>query len=120
MGVAEVKLDVLNFPNSKGANAENVQRLARLFRETRGCRPGDVENHIPAIIKDADLRDALELSGLTREALRSHGGKFAKLNFPPGFRLECLAGQSRVQAAEEVSRSREPRWVVSLFIAGMC
>lgn len=119
VGVAEVKLDVLDFPNSKGPNAENVQRLARLFKESRGCRPGEVENHIPAIIKDADLREALALSGLNREALRPHSGKFAKLEFPPGFRLECLTGQSRVQAAEEVSRSREPRWVVSLFIAGL-
>lgn len=119
VGVAEVKLHVLDFPHSKSPNAENVQRLARLFKESRGCRPGDLENRIPAIIKDADLREALALSGLSREALHCHSGKFAKLEFPPGFRLECLAGQARVQAAEEVSRSREPRWVVSLFIAGL-
>lgn len=119
VGVAEVKLHVLNFPNSKGLNAENVKRLARLFKDSRGYSSGEVQNRIPAIIDDADLQGALALSGLSREALHSRSGKFARLEFPPGFRLECLSGRSRVQAADEVSRSREPCWVVNLFTAGV-
>lgn len=119
VGAAEVKLHVLNFPNSKGSNSGNVKRLARLFKDLHGYSPGEEQNRIPAIIEDADLREALMLSGLNREALHSRHGKFPRLEFPPGFRLECLSGRARVQAADEVSRSGEPCRVVNLYTAGM-
>lgn len=119
IGAADVRLDVLKFPHSKGSNKTNVERLARLFNGQRGYEPADSRNRIPAIIGNEDLDTALVLSGLDREALHSQGSKCPKLEFPPGFRLECLSGHDRAQASEEISRLPEPRWVVNLFTAGV-
>ncbi|KAJ2976444.1 hypothetical protein NQ176_g4953 [Zarea fungicola] len=117
VGTAEVKLDVLDFPISNGANAKNVKRLARLFKGQRGYNPGEPQNRIPAVIDEVDLQNALALSRLSRESLLSRDNKYPRLEFPLEFRLECLRGRDRVQAFEEVSRSPDPHWVVDLFVA---
>ena len=119
VGTAEVKLHVLDFSISNGANTRNVERLARLFKGQRGFSPGEPQNRIPALIDEADLHAALAVSGLSRESLLSCDSKYPRLYFPSGFRLPCLRGRDRVQAYEEVSRSPDPHWVVDLFIAGL-
>ena len=120
VGTACVKLGVLTFPHSSGLNPHNVQRLTALFRGQRGCNSEDLQHRIPAIIDDANLHEALAASGLGREALSSSGREAPKLEFPPGFRLECLRGQHRAKAAEELFNSPDQCWTVDLFIAGLC
>ncbi|KAJ2982773.1 hypothetical protein NQ176_g1164 [Zarea fungicola] len=117
IGTASVRLDHLDFPNAERPNQKNVERLVKLFRKLRGCSPGEKLNRIPAVISEAYLQDALTISNLSREALLSSNSDAAQLNFPSGFRLECLRGKDRVQAARETLCSPEPRWVVDLFAA---
>lgn len=118
IGTASVKLDHLNFPNAERPNQKNVDRLVKLFQRLRGCSPGEKLNRIPAVIGETYLQDALAMSNLSREALLSSDGDVAQLHFPSGFRLECLRGKDRVQAARQTMCSAEPRWVVDLFAAG--
>ena len=120
VGTASIRLDALYFPHSKGLNRENVERLKRLFRKERGCTPGDIPNRIPAIVDGGQLREFLSVSGISAERLGPGAdGNHVKLELPPGVWLECLRGRHRVKAAEEALTSRDKRWVVDLFLAGM-
>ncbi|KAE8316024.1 hypothetical protein BDV41DRAFT_145517 [Aspergillus transmontanensis] len=119
IGVARIKLNMLEFPNSRSLDPKNVQRLKNLFRGQRGCKPGDLQNRIPAVVDEATLGEALNASGLTRVALLSPGLDYPRLDLPPVVRLECLRGQHRVQAAKETSGSADTYWVIDLFIAGL-
>jgi len=119
LGTASVKLSVLDFPYSKGLDEKNVDRLERLFRTERGCLPCDLPNRIPAIIHESQLLQALRASNISAECLLSGIiGKPVKLEFPSGFRLECLRGRHRVEAADRVLKGLDKRWVVDLFLAG--
>ena len=119
IGTASIKLDVLDFPYSEGLDRENVERLKTLFKTAGGYIPGDVSNRIPAIIHERQLHEALGLSGVSAETLLSDAeGNFVELEFPPGFRLECLRGRHRAKAADEFLDSQDKRWVVDLFLAG--
>ncbi|PQK10244.1 hypothetical protein BB8028_0002g05680 [Beauveria bassiana] len=117
IGAAAIRLDHLFFPNSEGPDHKNVKRLVKLFQGQHGCSPGETQNRIPAIISEPELQDALAISKLSREELVASGDRFARLNFPAGFRLECLRGEDRVRAASEALNSPEPRWVVDLYAA---
>ena len=119
IGVARVKLDVLEFPNSRTLDPKNVERLKNLFRGQRGCKPDDLQNRIPAVIDEVTLSEALDVSGLSRGALLSPGPDHPRLDFPPGQRLECLRGQHRIKAARETFKSLDTYWTVDLFIAGL-
>lgn len=118
-GTAEVQLSILDFPNSSNANSNNVKRLIRLFKNQRGYSPAERQHRIPAVIDAADLHRALDASGYSRESFLSCGSRPPRLNFPPGFRIQCLRGRDRVEASGEVSRSADPHWVVDLYISGL-
>ena len=118
IGMASIKLDILDFPHSKNLNSENVDRLKRLFRGERGCLPDNLLNHIPATIPENQLQQVLTFSGVSRHQLLSDSGKPVRLEFPPGFHLECLRGRHRVRAADEVLTSSDKRWTVDLYRAG--
>ncbi|KJZ69361.1 hypothetical protein HIM_11243 [Hirsutella minnesotensis 3608] len=117
VGTARIRLDVLTFPHSSGLNPDNVQRLAALFRGQRGYNSEDLQHRIPAIISDANLREALAASGLGQDSLSSSDQDAPMLEFPSGFQLECLRGQHRVKAAEEIINTSNKRWTVDLFTA---
>lgn len=119
LGTAQIELDVLAFPNSDGPDAKNIERLRKLFRLQRGFKPGELQNRIPAVIDESRLHNALTDSGLSLEALLSTDQDYPKLSFPPGFQLECLRGEDRVEAIKGLFRSSSPRWVVDLFAAGL-
>ncbi|KNG82127.1 hypothetical protein ANOM_009865 [Aspergillus nomiae NRRL 13137] len=84
IGVARIKLNMLEFPNSRSLDPKNVQRPKKLFRGPRGCKPGDLQNRIPAVVDEATLGEALNASGLTRDALLSPGPDYPRLDLPPG------------------------------------
>lgn len=52
------------------------------------------------------------------ELPKSHAGAYAKLNFPPGFQLQCLHGVDRVQAASQLLPGGDQRLVVDLYLDG--
>lgn len=119
LGTARIEVDVLVFTNSDGPDAENVARLRKLFRIQRDFEPGAIQNRIPAVIDESQLHDAVASSGLRPEALVSAEQVYPTLNFPPGFQLECLRGEDRVEAVKGLFRSSNLRWVVDLFAAGL-
>lgn len=118
LGTASICLDVLHFPYSKGLDPENVKRLERLFRAER-CRPAEPANRIPAIVHESQLDQCREHSEIASDQLRHDTlGRYARLEFPDGFRLECLRGRHRAKAAEKVLGSKARRWIVDLYSAG--
>ncbi|OWT42517.1 hypothetical protein VFPPC_18348 [Pochonia chlamydosporia 170] len=117
LGTAQIELDVLAFPNSDGPDVNNIERLRKLFRLQRDFKPGELQNRIPAVIDQSRLHDALTDSALSPEALLSIDQNYPKLDFPPGFQLECLRGEDRVEAVKGLFRSSSQRWVVDLFAA---
>ncbi|EJP61387.1 uncharacterized protein BBA_09683 [Beauveria bassiana ARSEF 2860] len=113
----QVERSILDFLNSSNANSKNVKRLIRLFKNQRGYSPSERQHRIPAVIDETDLQAALDASGLSRESLLSCGSRPPRLEFPSGFRMQCLRGRDRIQASEEVSRSPDPHWAVDLYIS---
>jgi hypothetical protein len=126
-GTASIKLDVLHFPEPDNSNVDrepdkiNVERLKNLFLDG-GCRPDELRNHILAVIDQEQLDDAILASGTSAEGLLAEARDgFPELDFPPGYRLECLHGLDRVEAAkkEGVLPPGNKRWTVDLYLAGM-
>lgn len=70
----------------------------------------DVRNHVPAVIDQQSLDAAVWETGLSDDTLmRSAHETYAELNFPPGFRLECLHGRDRIQAAAPLLPAEDKR-----------
>ena len=123
-GTASIEIQVLQFPAQKigRTSGKNVERLKKVFRN-EGCERLILRNHVPAMIHQGQLDLALQASGLSAEHLLTdpHGprGSYPELNFPTGYRLECLHGQDRVRAAAQVLPPGDRRWTVDLYLAGM-
>jgi hypothetical protein len=121
-GTASIELDVLHFPRTKSREPDekNVERLESLFREEDGCRRLELRHHIPAVLSQAHLDAALEASEISAERLLDHARDgYPKLDFPPGYQLDCLHGRHRVLAAKKVLPSWDRRWTVDLYLDGM-
>ncbi|KAH7111054.1 hypothetical protein B0J11DRAFT_473541 [Dendryphion nanum] len=104
-GTASIKLNVLHFPceESRQLDEKNVERLRNLFREEGGCRRLDLRNHVPAIISQSQLNAAMAASRISAgQLLEDARDGYPKLDFPPGYRLECLHGRHRILAAAQV------------------
>src|SRR6185312_6706744 len=113
-GTASVNIEVLDFPCTKKREKDekNTKRLKELFKKAKGCSDWKLFNHIPAVIDQHQLTEALARSGISSEALlTSHDGHI-ELDFPTGFRLCCLRGQHRALAAKEVLPAGSRRWTV--------
>ncbi|KAF5127200.1 hypothetical protein E5D57_008128 [Metarhizium anisopliae] len=119
LGTARIEVDALCFPDSDGPNIQNVKRLKNLFRLQHDLDPGELQNRIPAVIDENDLREALATSGFSLDSLLSNGQDYPTLHFRREYRLKCLRGEDRVEAAKQVFRSSDVRWVVDLFAAGL-
>jgi len=120
LGTASVKIDLLDFPFKKRREEDekNIERLQRLFRKQKSCRAWEVFNHIPAVIEQGELSDALARSGISPEALLEARDGHLELDFPAGFRLSCLRGQHRAFAAQNVLLVGSRRWTVDLYLSG--
>jgi hypothetical protein len=125
-GTACIGLEFLNFRRCESGkeneeyepDRENVEYLKGCFRK-EGCRQVDVGNHIPALIDQQSLDDALQAAGISANQLRSPSGGYPELAFPDGFQLECLHGKDRIQAAREYLSPRNKWWAVDLYPKGM-
>ena len=116
-GTASVDVDALSFPGTP--DRENVDILTDLFRDDfQGLNPN---YHIPAKIGRPELEAALWESGITYQGLREGPDPrtgYPEVRFPPGFRLQCLRGRSRAEAAKRALPRHARRWVVDLFQPG--
>ncbi|KAH7304396.1 hypothetical protein B0I35DRAFT_454701 [Stachybotrys elegans] len=119
LGTARVKLSFLDFPYSEQlqrTKKANIDRLKRVFRVEGGCRPDDLANRIPAIIDEGQWQQYLSESNISMDhepenITRTH----AEIDFPPGFRLQCLRGRHRVEAARQVLPERDQWWTVDFY-----
>jgi hypothetical protein len=128
-GTASIKIEVLQFRSDKIKTTDkakkeverpkNVERLEKVFRD-EGCLRLDFKNHIPAVIDQQQLDTALRAAGITADQLltKSHDS-YPELEFPPGYKLECLKGSGRGGAAPHVLPPGDKRWTVDLYLAGM-
>jgi hypothetical protein len=120
-GTACVDLEVLEFSSGfvRGENEKIIESLKGKFKK-EGCYRLDPRNHVPVIIEPSDFLSILELSELNPDSLMENPRETPpRLKFPPGFRLSCLHGRQRVEAAKAVLRKPGDRWwTVDLYIAG--
>jgi hypothetical protein len=117
IGSASICIETLRFKSEE--NEANVKRLKQLFQKT-GYDRIDIQNHVPAVIDENTLYDALELAGISIRKLGLNlTGSYHKLEFPSTFRLECLHGGDRVYAASSLLPSGDKRWVVDLYHDGI-
>lgn len=117
-GTACIELEALTFAYE--ADEKNVMRLKKFFKKN-GCNRLDVRNHVPAVISQEQLDIAIRNSKTTAKALMNGchtRDSFVELKFPINFRLQCLHGSDRVQAATEVLSPADKHWIVDLYLEG--
>ncbi|PVH70499.1 hypothetical protein DL98DRAFT_436956, partial [Cadophora sp. DSE1049] len=105
---------------------QHVERVKRIFR-TAGCRPLEINHHIPAVVSqqqlDAALEDARRRGRWKADVLPSN---YATINAPDGYPelefpsgIECLHGLHRIQAGKEWLAPTEKWWIVDLYLSGI-
>jgi hypothetical protein len=120
-GTARVALHHLHFDNHgrRELNRKNVDRLIEIFR-TESVLRLEPQHHIPAVIDPTLLDDVIQASGLSAESLLNNPDQnLPALKLPQQFRLTCLHGQHRIQAAREILPPTDAWWVVDLYLVGM-
>ncbi|ETN44455.1 uncharacterized protein HMPREF1541_10636 [Cyphellophora europaea CBS 101466] len=117
-GTARVRLEHMHFEwnETRELNRKNVQRLREVFR-TENVRRLEPRNHIPAVVDQAELDSALQLSKCSAETLLSNtNAEPPELKFPARHRVTCLHGRHRVQAARETLPPTDAWWVVDFYL----
>ena len=102
-GSARISLDVLYFQSDehRDLDRKQIDYLKDCFQKDK-CRRLEKRNHIKAAVDQPSLKAALRSSDvLARELLTNEPNGCPKLSFPVGFKLRCLYGQHRIQAARE-------------------
>lgn len=120
-GTARIRLDHLHFEwgEARELSRKNVERLKQLFR-TETIQRLEPRNHIPAVVHEHDLDGAVQGSKVSAETLLSNpDGDFPMLKFPRNFKLTCLHGRHRIQAARETLPPTDAWWTVDLYLTGM-
>jgi len=119
-GSAKIDLQHLTFDTFRDREYDqrNEQFLVDAFRRN-GCVPLDATFHIPGLISEADLDAAVTASHISRESLfYRNPAQLPHLNFPSNFRLHCLSGKHRIDAARKCLAGNERWWVVELYSDG--
>ena len=120
-GTARVRFEVLHFQwnEPRELSRKNVERLKEVFR-TDKIRRLEPRNHIPAVVDQSDLDDAIQASEISAESLLSNPDNDPPvLRFPTRHHLTCLHGRHRIQAARETLPPTDAWWTVDLYLAGM-
>ncbi|KAG9233592.1 hypothetical protein BJ875DRAFT_38970 [Amylocarpus encephaloides] len=103
-GTARVDLEALEFSSSlvREENEKIIESLKEKFKK-EGCYRLEPRNHVPVIIESSDFLSILELLELDPDSLLENPREIPpRLKFPLGFRLSCLHGRQRVEAAKTV------------------
>jgi hypothetical protein len=121
-GSARISLDVLYFQRNehRDLDRKHVDYLKGCFQRDK-CRRLEKRNHIEAAVDQPSLDAALRSSDVSaRELLTNEPNGCPKLSFPAGFKLRCLHGQHRIQAAREFLLPHDKWWTVDLYTSGKC
>ncbi|KAF1970799.1 hypothetical protein BU23DRAFT_537524 [Bimuria novae-zelandiae CBS 107.79] len=114
--VAFVKLEALGF--SYEESKVESRRLRKLFTNS-GCDEVNTRKRLPVCVDAESLTVAIQHSSLSPDLLiEEPKDTYRELNFPPGFRLECLEGLEIVRAAAPILSAGTNRWAVELYLAG--
>jgi hypothetical protein len=123
-GIARVWLEVLDFKwnEPRELSRKNVERMKVIFGDDKrrygNIRRLDPRNHIPAVVEQSDLDDAILASKVSAERLLSNPDNNPPfLKFAAGYRLTCLHGRHRIQAARETLPPTDAWWTVDLYLA---
>ena len=120
-GTARVSLEVLHFQwdEPRELSRKNVERLKEVFR-IDNVRRLEPRNHVPAVVDQSGLDNAILASKISAEALLSNPDNDPPtLKFPALYQLTCLHGRHRIQAARETLPPSDAWWTVDLYLAGM-
>ncbi|KAI2835487.1 hypothetical protein CBS11350_10013 [Aspergillus niger] len=118
-GTAKVYINqIVAHPSiSRGLDPANVDRLCKIFNRDR-CRRLDVRNHVTAVVSRQHLETALTSAGVSTIALMTNPpDRYPVLEFPVG-QVQCLHGQHRLKAAEELLPPSDQWWTVDLYLDG--
>ncbi|KAL9130731.1 MAG: hypothetical protein Q9217_001168 [Psora testacea] len=114
------KLDftVLQDPSSSGYfDPKNVARLTKIF-SLEGCLRLDLDHHVPALVSDAQLQQALVRSSVEAAALANHQAP-PLLILPESTILRCLHGKHRIAAVRSILEPGDKWWTVDLYSDGL-
>lgn len=120
-GTARIRLENLYFEwgEARELSRKNVERLKQVFR-TENVHRLEPRNHIPAVVHEGDLVSAIQASKISAETLLSNpDGDLPMLKFPQHYKLTCLHGGHRIQAARETLPPTDAWWTVDLYLIGM-
>ena len=118
-GTAKIELNRISCHPSaaRQLDLKNVERLCEVLRKD-GCHRLDVQNHITAVVTRRHLKRARRAARVTAEALLTNPpDKHPFLPFSSG-EVQCLHGQHRLKAAEEVLAPSERWWAVDIYLDG--
>ncbi|KAL5687471.1 hypothetical protein EMGR_001738 [Emarellia grisea] len=116
-GTAKVYINqIVAHPSiTRGLDPKNVERLCKIFSRDR-CRRLDVRNHVTAVVSRQHLEMALASAGVSTIALMTNPpDQYPLLDFPAG-QVQCLHGQHRLKAAEELLPPSDQWWTVDLYL----
>ena len=116
-GSARVDLDTISFDDAptNQAHHSNVARLVSTF-ERAGCLRLDPQYHVPAVISQEQLNLAIRNAGSAPEALfHQDPARLPILVFPDDFRVQCLHGRHRIEAAKQYLSWNDRWWVVDFY-----
>jgi hypothetical protein len=121
LGTARVDLEHLEFqtPYAREFDAKNYEFLVFTFKSTGCHREKPPEHHIPVVIQEVALKTAIAHSDGSADDVRScDPAEWPRLNFPTEFRLLCLHGRHRIEAAKQCLSGVDRWWVVDLYSDG--
>ena len=117
LGSAKVDIDSLSFDPffSRDIHHQNSERLLSSY-ELTGCLQFESSHHIPAVIDENDLAEALSRAGSTYDMAqgRDHT-QWPMLSFTAQSQVECLRGKHRIDAARAYLRPGLRWWVVDFY-----
>ncbi|KID94309.1 hypothetical protein MAJ_09743, partial [Metarhizium majus ARSEF 297] len=106
-GTASIRITSLKYRDPAhdwvtGPKNNHVDAMKRMFRQERGCRKEDSRHHVKALIPQQALEAAVARASIPSSGLMTDNLPYAELEFPTGFKIECLEGHDRLAAADKV------------------
>ncbi|EFW16866.1 conserved hypothetical protein [Coccidioides posadasii str. Silveira] len=104
-------------PLPRDLNSSNLERLRQVFqKKKKRCRRLDADNHVPAIISQQNLKEALDRAKVQPHDLKTNlPEKYPMLHFHNS-ELRGLHGRHRVQVVSELLPPVDRWWTVDLYL----
>jgi hypothetical protein len=121
-GTARVRFQNLRFihVHDRKRDNENLQKDLKKRYKTQGCLRLEPKHHIPALIDQRQLDDAIRMSEIVdqKSLLDNPKPLPPELKFPADVSIECLQGRLRVETAKEFLARQDWWWTVDLYLKG--